>query len=84
MEKNCLVKFKKENETFFKAIKSWKATKFQKIEIFFFHAEFIEKRHSVKFEKENEEFFDYKTIDLKRLQNLHFFKGVSRWFLFKN
>ena len=50
----------------------------------FFHAEFIEKRHSVKFEKENEEFFDYKKIDLKRLQNLHFSKGVSRWFLFKN
>ena len=51
---------------------------------FFFHAEFIEKRHSVKFEKENEEFFDYKKIDLKRLQNLYFPKGVSRWFLFKN
>ena len=31
-----------------------------------------------------ETFLDHKNFGLKSQQNLHFFKGVSRWFLSKN
>ena len=37
----------------------------------------------MKFERENENFFDYKDIDFKKPQNLHFSKGVNPWFLSK-
>ena len=39
------------------------------------------KKFFVKFERENENFFDYKDIDFKKPQNLHFSKGVSPWCL---
>ena len=41
------------------------------------------KNFFVKFERENENFFDYKDIDFKKPQNLHFSKGVNPWFLSK-
>ena len=44
----------------------------------------IEKKGLVKFFKEKENFLQYKNIDLKKLQNLHFSKGVSQWFFVKN
>ena len=71
------------NSHFSKGVSPWFFPKIEIFACFFFQAEFIEKRHSVKFEKENEEFLDYKKIDLKRLQGLHFSKGVSPWFLSK-
>ena len=48
-----------------------------------FYAKWIEKKFFVKFERENENFFDYKDIDFKKPQNLHFSKGVNPWFLSK-
>ena len=41
------------------------------------------KNFFMKFERENENFFDYKDIDFKKPQNLHFSKGVNPWFLSK-
>ena len=41
------------------------------------------KKFFMKFERENENFFDYKDIDFKKPQNLHFSKGVNPWFLSK-
>ena len=51
---------------------------------FFFSRRIYREKAFCEVRERNEEFFDYKKIDLKRLQNLYFPKGVSRWFLFKN
>ena len=50
----------------------------------FFYAKFIQRNCLMKFKKENEDFLDYKNIKLKTLQNSHFSKEVSPWFLSKN
>ena len=49
-----------------------------------FYAKFMQRNCLMKFKKENEDFLDYKNIKLKTLQNSHFSKEVSPWFLSKN
>ena len=52
--------------------------------IFSFYAKWINKKCFLKARKEKKALLDPKNIGLKNHQNLHFFKGVSPWFLSKN
>ena len=72
-----------QNLQFFRGVSPWFLSKNGDFLIFSFYVKLIKKKCFVKVPKE-EAFLDHKNIGSKKHQNLHFFKGVSRWFLSKN
>ena len=52
--------------------------------MFYFYAKQVKKKCLLKVPKKKKAFLDEKKIGSKNNQNLHFFKGVSPWFLSKN